>query len=96
MENMFSGASNLIEVNVSGLNTSSVKTTRSMFLACSNLVNIKGLGQLDFQKVESLQEMFKMCYKLTTNDCNWQINNLKNAISTFESCRNINYLKLTN
>ena len=63
--NMFDGLSNIIEIDLSNLDTSKVKNMSSMFNECVNLENII-FGNINTSSVENMFQLFQDCKKLTS------------------------------
>ena len=66
-ENMFDGLSNIIEINLSNLDTSKVTNMDSMFNQCINLGEIK-FGNINTSLVKNMYQLFHNCKKLETID----------------------------
>lgn len=64
---MFDGCSSLRSADLSGLDTSSVRTMGSMFHNCSSLVSVD-FGGMDTSSVQSMSSMFNGCEALTSLD----------------------------
>lgn len=64
---MFDGCSSLRSADLSGLDTSSVRTMGSMFQNCSSLVFVD-FGGMDTSSVQSMSSMFNGCEALTSLD----------------------------
>lgn len=67
MSGMFSGCSNLTNLDVSKFNTSKVTDMSSMFRECSGLTSIN-LNNFCTQNVTSMVRMFSKCYNLESID----------------------------
>ena len=63
-ENMFSSCPNIIEINLSDFNTSSIESMESMFNGCSSLT-LLNLSNFDTSKVTNMDYMFNECSSLT-------------------------------
>ena len=66
-QNMFDGLSNIIEIDISKLSTSSVTNMAKMFKSCTKLKKIN-LGNIDTSNVVTMREMFCHCESLTSID----------------------------
>ena len=66
-QNMFNGLSNIIEIDISKLITSSVTNMAQMFNYCTKLKKIN-LGNIDTSNVITMREMFCHCESLTSVD----------------------------
>ena len=64
---MFEGCSSLKTADLTGLDTSSVRTMGSMFKDCSSLVSVV-FGGIDTSSVQSMSSMFNGCEALTSLD----------------------------
>ncbi|EOW1917705.1 BspA family leucine-rich repeat surface protein [Enterococcus faecium] len=69
MSSAFSGYANLVEVDLTGLDTSNVKFMGKMFYECNKLAKVN-LSNLNTSKVEWMDYMFYNCFQLTTIDIN--------------------------
>lgn len=67
MNCMFSGCSNLTNLDVSGFDTSQVTGMESMFLRCESLENLDVSG-FDTSQVTNMEAMFSGCSSLTSLD----------------------------
>ena len=66
-EKMFSELTNIIEIDLSNLDTSKVISMNAMFNGCSNLEKII-FGNINTSLVEDMYELFHHCQKLTSID----------------------------
>ncbi|MCC8168751.1 MAG: BspA family leucine-rich repeat surface protein, partial [Clostridiales bacterium] len=95
-ECMFFECYNMTSVDLSGMDTSSVTTMRSMFDCCSSLSEIKGLSGLDMSNVTDAAIMFWGCSSLTSIDVNgWDTPNLTDVSQMFEGCSGLTSLDFT-
>ena len=102
---MFSGCSNLISLNLSNFNTSSVTSMNYMFSGCSNLISLN-LSNFNTSSVTSMSNMFYGCNNLENiNLINAKINlNIITSSSIFSNLpsnliictENENWLKIFN
>lgn len=91
MSSAFSGYSNLIEVDLTGLNTENVRYFGRMFKNCVNLSKVN-LSNLNTSSVEWMDYMFYDCFKLRDiNINNW---NVENVISMERMFQNVYLEKL--
>lgn len=67
MKDMFSGCSNLTELDVTGFNTSNVEDMHWMFNQCNSLTELDVSG-FDTSKVTNMELMFRDCKNLTNLD----------------------------
>ncbi len=84
---MFEDCTSLINVDMSGLNTSALNNVSSLFLNCGSLEEID-MSQFDFSKAISVQSMFEGCYSLKKIDLTpiaWN-QNLYNVNNMFSGC----------
>ncbi|MGI6220643.1 MAG: BspA family leucine-rich repeat surface protein, partial [Coriobacteriales bacterium] len=63
----FSGCSNLVSVDLSGLDTSSTQSMNSMFYGCESLQHLD-LTEFDTSSVETMETMFEYCSSLESLD----------------------------
>ncbi len=82
MNFLFSGCSNVEELDVSNLNTSKVTTMGDMFCNCSKITELD-LSNFDTSNVTTMQSMFDGCRNLTTLD-----------LSSFETPMQINIVRM--
>ena len=61
MEQMFSGCSNLTNLNLGKMNTSSVQNMHGLFESCSKLDTID-LSSFDTSRVTTMESMFYCCH----------------------------------
>lgn len=64
----------IVEIDVSGWNTSNVTTMARMFFGCFKLEKIKGIEDWDISNVESMRSMFYNCPRLCLDLTSWDIN----------------------
>ena len=91
---LFDGYENLIDVDLSGFDTSNVVNMKCMFNECSNLTSIK-LDGLDTSKVTDMNSMFAQCSNLMSLDLSsFDTSNVTNMWDMFSGCRNLTNIKL--
>ena len=96
MEKMFQGCSNLISLNLSNFNTSSVTTMECMFYRCSNLISLD-LSYFDTSRVSNMNQMFYQCSNLISlNLFNIDASSVTSMNSMFGYCTNLEYINLIN
>ena len=89
LENLFNGMSNILEIDLSNLDTSLVINMSSMFSQCYNLKKII-FGKINTSKVENMQELFHNCSKLTSIDLsNFDTSSVTNMYSMFRHCESL-------
>ena len=83
------------DIDLSGLDTSSVTNMSSMFMNCSNITNID-LSGLNTSSVTNMSSMFSGCTGLTNlNLSNWNVSLVTNMSSMFMNCSNLKTLDLS-
>ena len=65
MNNMFSGCSSLISLDLSGFDTSNVTKMYNMFNGCNSLISLD-LSNFNTIKVTNMQHMFYNCSRIIT------------------------------
>ncbi len=96
MSYMFSGCSNLTELDLSNFNTSKVTDMNWMFRACNNLTTLD-VSTFNTGNVTTMYSMFSGCSSLTTLDLsNFDTSNVTNMGYMFGSCINLKIIKLEN
>lgn len=63
----------IVEIDVTGWDTSNVTTMARMFFGCFKLEKIKGIEDWNISKVESMRSMFYNCEKLQLDISSWNI-----------------------
>ncbi|MBQ6440666.1 MAG: BspA family leucine-rich repeat surface protein [Mogibacterium sp.] len=92
---MFSDFEHLYSVELSGLDTSSVKDMSGMFNGCSALVNLD-LTSLDTSSVTDMSGMFSGCSALNSLDLSgFDTSNVTDMSDMFSECRALKSLDLT-
>ena len=86
---MYYNCKNLIEVDITKLNTINTVNMDNTFGYCSNLTNLN-LNSWKSNNLQSTKGMFDNCINLTSIDVtNWNVANLKDTTSMFENCKNL-------
>lgn len=84
---MFANCNNLTELNLTKLNTKEVVCMDGMFYGCDNLEKLKFGKNFNTSKVESMQEMFSLCYNLEYLDIkNFDTSGVKDMEKMFFWC----------
>lgn len=92
---MFDGCSSLRSADLSGLDTSSVRTMGSMFHNCSSLVSVD-FGGMDTSSVQSMSSMFNGCEALTSLDLSgFDTTNVNSMDQMFYYCESLKSLDLS-
>ena len=87
---------NILEVDLSKMDTSQVTTMASMFKGCTKLTSIN-FGNINTSKVEVMAEMFFNCTILTSLNLNGlDTSNVNSMLNMFYLCRNLKELHLDN
>ena len=87
---------NVVSMDLSHFNTSSVKNMSSMFYGCYSLKSID-LYDIDTSSVEDMNNMFKDCSQLETLDLSFFDTSLvTNMDSIFNGCESLIYLDISN
>lgn len=93
---MFQGCAQLISVDLSGFNTSSVTNMDSMFGDCSSLTTLD-LSNFNTSSVTDMDGMFDGCSSLTTlNLSSFNTSSVKSMDSMFRRCSSLTTLNLSN
>ena len=94
-EYMFSHCDNLIELDLSNLDTSNVITMQGMFNYCSKLTELN-ISNFNTSKTRYMNNMFSNCKSLTTVDVSsFDTSNVTNMSYLFGSCSNLTSLDLS-
>ena len=95
-EKMFKDLTNIIEVDLSYVDSSKIKSMASMFNGCSNLKKIN-FCNLNTSSVENMAELFHGCKKLTSIDVsNFDTSSVTSLNSTFRNCESLKSINVTN
>jgi surface protein len=81
----------IVEIDVTGWDTSKVTTMGRMFFGCFKLKKIKGIEDWDISNVESMRSMFYNCEKLQLDLSSWKI---KPECAIEKIAYNTEYIKL--
>ena len=94
--NMFLYIGEIIEIDVSKIDTSKVSDLSGMFRNCINLKSIN-FGNMNTSSVENMQYMFEECSSLTSIDLsNFDTSKVKNMAYMFHYCINLQTLNFGN
>lgn len=93
---MFSGCSNMTDIDLSGLNTSSTKYMTGMFMNCRSLSAID-VSNFDTSNCVHLNSMFWGCESLTSLDVsNFNTVKCESINAMFRECKGLTSLDLSN
>ena len=93
---MFKGLTNIIEVDLSYLDTSKVTTMFAMFEGCTNIEKIN-FGNINTSSVKTLEKLFHDCKKLTSIDVsNFNTSSVTSLNSTFRNCESLTRVDVNN
>lgn len=93
---IFSGCSNLKEINLSGFVTSNATSTYSMFWGCEKLESIN-MHNWDTSGITNMSNMFRNCSSLKTLDIgSFDTSSLSGAEYMFSGCSSLLELDLSN
>ena len=96
MNNMFSGCSSLIKLDLSNFNTDNATDMSFMFSSCSSLQNIN-LSNLNTKNVTNMSVMFFDCSSLTNlNLSSFNTKNVTDMSEMFSGCSSLTNLNLSN
>ena len=94
-DNMFDSLSNIIEIDLTYFDSSSVITMNYMFHNATNLKIITFPTNFDTSRVESMHHMFSNCISLTTLDLSmFNTQNVLDMTNLFNGCSNLEILNL--
>ena len=92
---MFYGCSNMVSINLSGLDTSKVTSMGSMFSGCSSLSSLDVSG-FDTSQVTSMRSMFLGCSGLTSLDVSrFDTSQVTDLSSMFKDCSSLTGLDVS-
>ena len=95
-KNMFSGLSNLIDINFTNFDTSEVTEMEEMFRDCSSLTSLD-LSNFNTKLVRNMSLMFANCSLLLSLDLsNFETPSVKNIYGIFKDCYSLKFLNITN
>lgn len=81
--------SQLLSVDLQGMNTQNVTNMKSVFAGCSSLISLD-LSSFDTSKVTSMNQMFNNCRALTTlNLSGFNANNAMDMSAMFDLCSSL-------
>ncbi|EHK9937474.1 BspA family leucine-rich repeat surface protein, partial [Enterococcus faecium] len=93
---MFGGAKGLITLNVSGWDTSQVRSFDGVFYECNN-VQALDMSSWQTDQVRTLDGMFQNCFQLQTLDVgHWNISQVRNINGIFYGCTNLQSVDVSN
>ena len=96
MSHMFQECNSLVNLDVSGFDTSSVTTMTQMFDGCGKLSSLNVSGW-DTSNVTLMNVMFRGCSSLSSLDVsNWNISNVSYMNLMFDGCNSLTNLNLSN
>ena len=95
LNHLFS-SSEIIEIDLSNFNTSTVTSMKNMFYNCSNLISIN-FGNIDTSSVTDMSSMFYNCTNIKSiNLSNFDTSKVINMNRMFYKCFSLKSLNLTN
>ena len=95
-EKMFSELENIIEIDLSNLDTSNVTNMASMFFKCTNLKKIK-FGNINTSNVKNMNGTFGNCSLLTSVDVSkFDTSSVTNMWGLFRFCSSLISIDVTN
>ena len=96
LEKMFQNLGNIIEIDLSNLDSSSVTSMKTMFYNCKDVQYIN-FNNLNTSSVNNMTSMFEGCISLLSLDLsNFDTSNVKYMDSMFKDCMVLDYLNLSN
>lgn len=96
MSFLFSSCCNLVDIDLSNINTSCVKNMDNMFRACSKLKTLN-LKSFNTSNVISMRDMFRGCLNLNhLNISSFRTLSVERLDGMFESCSSITYIDISN
>ena len=94
-EKMFYELTNIIEIDLSKLNTSNTTTMDCMFLECEDLETVI-FGNIETSLVNNMDSLFRNCSKLKSLDLsNFDFSLVTNMYGAFSHCESLTSIKLT-
>ena len=92
---MFSGCSSLVDLSLSGWDTSSVENMSNMFYYCTSLESLD-LKHFDVKSVKNMSNMFCGCSNLISLDLlGWITSNVTSMDGMFDGCSSLGDLNLS-
>ncbi|EAH3957183.1 BspA family leucine-rich repeat surface protein [Listeria monocytogenes] len=96
MESMFSSATKLTELDLSGLDTSSVTNMYNVFNRCRELEELD-VSNFDTSSVTTMKSMFQYCELLEKLDVsNFDTSSVTTMLSVFAECNSLEILDVSN
>jgi len=96
IDKMFMDIENLIEIDFSNFDSSSVTSMKAMFLNCKNLQYIN-FDRFDTSSVNNMTSMFEGCSLLRSlNLSSFNTEKVRYIDNMFKGCGSINFINLTN
>ena len=94
MSYMFKNCSYISDLDLTGWDTSNVKTIKGMFEGCEKLDILIGLPDLNVSSVTDMSYLFSMCKILhdVTNISEWNTENVTNMEFMFQGCSSLQEL----
>lgn len=81
---------NIIEIDITGWNTSRCRTFTGMFHSCKSLRTIIGIEDLDVSNGTEFIDMFVGCRNFNGDLYRWDMSNAENCKSMFQECNKFN------
>ena len=95
-KNMFSGISNLIDINFTKFDTSKVTEMQEMFRDCSSLTSLD-LSNFNTQLVKNMSLMFANCTSLLSLDLSkFETSSVNDIDGIFKDCYSLKFLNISN
>ena len=95
-KNMFYNCPDIIEIDMTNFDTSSVTDMSNMFSSCSSLQSIN-VPNLNTIKVQTMENMFSNCISLTSiNLESFEILSITNLSRMFYGCKSLEYINIKN
>ena len=93
---MFNLCPDIIEIDLSNLDSSNIKTMNNMFVSCNSLININ-FTNFKTSKVTDMSNLFVHCNSLKSLDLSiFDTSNIKNMFGMFFGCYSLTSLDLSN
>ena len=95
MENLFQNNLNLLNIDLSSLESKEINSLHSTFLNCINLKRIN-FTNFNSTKVTTMESTFENCSSLESLDLSsFKTNNLNSMTKAFKNCKNLTNLNLS-